>query len=101
MADGPEQQVKAFDAIGAFLSTVEALESDEIQEDEDEFFNDAPVGQILANRAEAIEVQPYKGPNYLLINVAIQDALGRVDVDGIDDPESSWDKFVNDIEAMK
>ncbi|WP_246836136.1 ABC transporter substrate-binding protein [Nesterenkonia sp. NBAIMH1] len=97
----PEQQVKAFDAIGAFPSTVEALESEEIQEDEDEFFNDAPVGQILANRAEAIEVQPYKGPNYLLINVAIQDALGRVDVDGIDDPESSWDKFVNDIEAMK
>jgi cellobiose transport system substrate-binding protein len=97
----PEQQIKAFEAIGAFPSTVEALESEEIQSASEEFFNDAPVGEILANRAEAIEVQPFKGPNYLVINVAIQDALNRVDVDGIDDPETSWDKFVNDVEAMK
>lgn len=97
----PEQQIKAFEAIGAFPSTVEALESEEIQTATDEFFNDAPVGETLANRAEAIEVQPLKGPNYLLINVAIQDALNRVDVDGIDDAESSWEKFVNDVEAMK
>lgn len=97
----PEQQIKAFEAIGAFPSTVEALESEEIQSATDEFFNSAPVGETLANRAEAIEVQPLKGPNYLLINVAIQDALNRVDVDGIDDAESSWEKFVNDVEAMK
>ena len=97
----PEQQIKAFGAIGVFPSTVEALESEEIQSATDEFFNDAPVGEILANRAEAIEVQPFKGPNYLLINVAIQDALNRVDVDGVDDPETSWDKFVNDVEAMR
>lgn len=97
----PEQQVKAFEAIGAFPSTQEALESDEIQSSSDEFFNDAPVGEILANRAEAIEVQPFKGPEYLVINVAIQDALNRVDVDGVDDAESSWAKFVNDVEAMK
>ncbi|MGO1192586.1 MAG: extracellular solute-binding protein [Nesterenkonia sp.] len=97
----PEQQVKAFEAIGAFPSTVEALESEEVSAATDEFFNDAPVGEIMANRADAIEVQPVKGPNYLLINVAIQDALNRVDVDGVDDPESSWQKFVNDVEAMK
>ncbi|WP_238385114.1 ABC transporter substrate-binding protein [Nesterenkonia muleiensis] len=97
----PEQQVKAFEAIGAFPSTVDALESEEIQSATDEFFNDAPVGEILANRAEDIEVQPLKGPNYLLINVAIQDALNRVDVDGIDDPDSSWEKFVDDVEAMR
>ncbi len=97
----PEQQIKAFEAIGAFPSTVEALESEEIQSATDEFFNDAPVGEILANRAEAIEVQPFKGPNYLLINVAIQDALNRVDVDGVDDPESSWEKFLDEVEALK
>ncbi|WP_150463224.1 ABC transporter substrate-binding protein [Nesterenkonia ebinurensis] len=97
----PEQQIKAFEAIGAFPSTVEALESEEIQSATDEFFNDAPVGEILANRAEAIEVQPFKGPNYLLINVAIQDALNRVDVDGVDDPETSWEKFLDDVEALK
>ncbi|GAA4834909.1 extracellular solute-binding protein [Garicola koreensis] len=97
----PEQQIKAFEAIGAFPSTVEALESEEVSAATDEFFNDAPVGDIMANRADAIEVQPVKGPNYLLINVAVQDALNRVDVDGVDDPESSWQKFVNDVEAMK
>lgn len=97
----PEQQVKAFEAIGAFPSTNEALASDEIQAAANEFFNDAPVGEILANRAEAIETQPYKGPNYLLINVAIQDALNRVDVDGVDDADSSWEKFLNDVQAMK
>ena len=80
---------------------MEALESEEIQSATDEFFNDAPVGEILANRAEAIEVQPFKGPNYLLINVAIQDALNRVDVDGVDDPESSWEKFLDEVEALK
>ncbi|WP_300344111.1 ABC transporter substrate-binding protein [Nesterenkonia sp.] len=97
----PEQQIKAFEAIGAFPSTVEALESEEVQSATDEFFNDAPVGEILANRAEAVEIQPLKGPNYLLINVAIQDALNRVDVDGVDDAESSWEKFVDDVEAMR
>lgn len=97
----PEQQVKAFEAIGAFPSTLEALESEEIQSSSDEFFNDAPVGEILANRADSIEVQPFKGPNYLVINVAIQDALNRVDVDGIDDAETSWGKFVSEVEAMK
>lgn len=97
----PEQQVKAFEAIGAFPSTVEALESEEIQSASEEFFNDAPVGEILANRAEAIEVQPFKGPNYLLLNVAVQDALNRVDVDGVDDPETSWDKFVNEADALR
>lgn len=97
----PEQQIKAFEAIGAFPSTVEALESEEIQSATNEFFNEAPVGEILAERADAIEVQPYKGPNYLLINVAIQDALNRVDVDGVDDPNSSWTKFVAEVEALK
>lgn len=97
----PEQQVKAFESIGAFPSTVEALEAPEVQDAEEEFFDGAPTGEILANRAEAIEVQPYKGPNYITINTAIQDALGRVDVDGVDDAESSWAKFVNDMEALQ
>lgn len=97
----PEQQLKAFEAVNAFPSTVDALESEELLSATNEFFNDAPTGEILAERAEAVETQPLKGTDYLTINVAIQDAINRVDVDGSDDPESSWEKFVNDMEALR
>ncbi|WP_255316473.1 ABC transporter substrate-binding protein [Nesterenkonia sp. Act20] len=97
----PEQQLKAFDVVGAFPSTTEALESEELRSSSEEFFNDAPTGEILAERADAVETQPLKGTEYLTINVAIQDAINRVDVDGIDDPEASWEKFVNDMEALR
>ena len=97
----PEQQLKAFEVVNAFPSTTEALESDELLSATNEFFNDAPTGEILAERADAVETQPLKGTEYLTINVAIQDAINRVDVDGIDDPESSWEKFVNDMEALR
>ena len=97
----PEQQLKAFEVVNAFPSTVDALESEELLSATNEFFNDAPTGEILAERAEAVETQPLKGTDYLTINVAIQDAINRVDVDGSDDPESSWEKFVNDMEALR
>ncbi|GAA1141151.1 extracellular solute-binding protein [Nesterenkonia lutea] len=97
----PEQQLKAFEVVGAFPSTTEALEADELLSSTNEFFNDAPTGEILAERADAVETQPLKGTEYLTINVAIQDAINRVDVDGIDDPDASWEKFVNDMEALR
>lgn len=96
----PEQQVKAFEAKGTFPSQVEALESEELLSSTNAFFNDAPTGEIFAERAKAITFQPYKGPDYFSINTALQDALTRVDVDGTDDAQSSWDKFVSDVEAL-
>ena len=41
--------------------------------------------QILADRAEAVTVAPYKGPNYFAIHTAVSDAITRVDVDETDD----------------
>jgi cellobiose transport system substrate-binding protein len=96
----PEQQIKAFEAKGTFPSQVEALESETLLNSTNPFFNDAPTGQIFAERAQAVTVRPYKGPKYFSINTAIQDAITRVDVDGTDDPESSWQKFVADVEAL-
>lgn len=96
----PEQQVAAFNAKGTFPSQVEALEADDLLAAENAFFNDAPTGEIFAERAEAVTMQPYKGPSYFPINSALQDALTRVDVDGTDDAKSSWDKFVADVEAL-
>ncbi|WP_432477721.1 extracellular solute-binding protein [Nocardioides sp. GXQ0305] len=95
----PEQQAKAFAAKGTFPSQVEALDAPEVSEATNAFFNDAPVGEILANRAEAVTVQPYKGPKYSDILQAFQAALLRVD-DGSQTPDQAWDQFVSDVEAL-
>ena len=95
----PEQQVKAFQAKNTFPSQPEAYDDEAITTATNEFFNDAPVGEILSNRAEAITVQPYKGPKYSDILQAFQAAVLRVD-DGSQDAAQSWDQFVTDVEAL-
>lgn len=95
----PEQQAKAFAAVGAFPSQVEAQDAPEVDEAVNEFFNDAPVGTIFADRAAAITVQPFKGPKYSDILTAFQAAIMRVD-DGSKDPDASWEQFLADVEAL-
>ena len=95
----PEQQVKAFDAKGTFPSQVEALSMPEITDAVNPFFNDAPIGEILANRAEAVTVQPHKGPKYSDILQAFQAAVLRVD-DGSQSADESWEQFQADVEAL-
>ncbi|MCQ1955433.1 ABC transporter substrate-binding protein [Arthrobacter sp. zg-Y826] len=97
----PEQQIKAFASKGNFPSQVEAYEMEELTGSTNEFFNDAPVGQIFADRAEAVSVTPFKGQNYFAINDSMQQALDRVDVLKSDDPDSSWQKFVTGVEALQ
>ncbi|GAA1177315.1 extracellular solute-binding protein [Ornithinimicrobium humiphilum] len=96
----PEQQIKAFEAKGTFPSQVEALSSETLLTSTNPFFNDAPTGQIFADRAEAVTMQPHKGPKYFEINSAMNDAITRVDVDGTDDADSSWAKFVEFVESL-
>lgn len=96
----PEQQIKAFEARGTFPSQVEALSSDALLGQTNAFFNDAPTGQILANRAEAVTVTPFKGPNYFAIQQLVSDAINRVDVDQIDTPDSSWAKAVTGFNEL-
>ena len=95
----PEQQIKAFAAKGTFPSQVDALSSPDITDAVNPFFNDAPVGQILATRAEAVTVQPHKGPKYSDILQAFQAAVLRVD-DGSQDPDEAWEQFQTDVEAL-
>jgi cellobiose transport system substrate-binding protein len=95
----PEQQIKAFEAKGTFPSQPAAYDDEAITTATNEFFNDAPVGQILAERAEAVTVQPYKGPKYSDILQAFQAAINRVD-DGSQDPDKSWQQFLTDVEAL-
>ena len=95
----PEQQAKAFAAKGTFPSQVDALAAPEIVDAVNPFFNDAEIGQILANRAEAVTVQPYKGPKYSDILTAFQAAVLRVD-EGAQEPDESWEQFQTDVAAL-
>lgn len=96
----PEQQLSAFEAAGTFPSQVEAYDSEALTGATNAYFNDAPVGEILINRSQAIEVAPFKSVKYFPINDAMQKALTRVDSDGTHTIESSWEQFVADVNAL-
>ena len=96
----PEQQIKAFVAKGTFPSQQAALTSKDLLSVAKPFFNNAPTGTILANRANAVTVAPFKGKNYFAINDAMQQALTRVDVDKTDTPASSWAKFLTAVKSL-
>jgi len=72
----------------------------ELQSATNEYFNNAPVGQILIDRSQAIGVAPFKSVKYFPINDALQRALTRVDVDGSQSIQESWDQFVSDVNSL-
>jgi len=96
----PEQQIKAFVAKGTFPSQKDALSSSELTSVTSAFFADAPTGEIFADRAEAVTVVPFKGPQFSAINDAMQQAIARVDIDKTDDADASWQKFVSAVESL-
>lgn len=95
----PEQQIKAFEAKGTFPSQNEALTDPVLLESTNAFFNDAPTGEILAERAEAIDFIPHKGPKYADINTAFQQAIQRVD-EGKESADEAWQSFLADVERL-
>jgi cellobiose transport system substrate-binding protein len=95
----PEQQIKAFEAKGTFPSQVAALEDPVLLKSTNAFFNDAPTGEILAERAKAIEFIPHKGPKFADINTAFQQAIQRVD-EGKESAAEAWDSFLADVERL-
>ncbi|WP_234986565.1 ABC transporter substrate-binding protein [Demequina sp. NBRC 110055] len=95
----PEQQAKAFANAGTYPSQPAAYEDPAVADATNAFFNDAPIGTLFADRAQAVPSAPFKGEFYFQVNTAITDALTRVD-GGTDDPTASWDKAVSEIEAL-
>jgi cellobiose transport system substrate-binding protein len=96
----PEQQLKAFATTGNFPSQVEAQASDELAGMTNEFFNNAPTGEIFTNRSAAISVIPFKGENYFAVRDALSQAINRVDVDKTDDAATSWATFQEAVSAI-
>ncbi|MGX5681129.1 ABC transporter substrate-binding protein [Schumannella luteola] len=95
----PEVQLQAFANAGTFPSQVEALASDELASATNEYFNNAPTGEILTDRANAITVATYKGPQYFQFHDALQNAVTRV-FDGLEDQETSWNTWVTEVSAF-
>ncbi len=95
----PEQQLKTFASHGMFPSVVEALESPELTAQTNEFFNNAPTGEIFAKQAEAITIQPFTGEYYGQIRDVVGQALDRVD-SGQSDAATSWQKALEDYKAL-
>lgn len=95
----PEIQARAFANVGAFPSQPEAYEMAEVTDATNEYFNDAPVGQINSNRADAVTVTPIKGPKYFQFHEALNQAVTRV-FDGLETPEEAWDSWVTEVSAF-
>ena len=95
----PATQLKAFANAGTFPSQNEALASAELAAATNEYFNNAPVGEILTERANAITVAPFKGPKYFQFHDALQNAVTRV-FDGLEDPETSWNNWVTEVSGF-
>ena len=102
LADGltsPETQVKAFESAGTFPSQTDALKAESLLGNTNEYFNNAPVGEILSERAQAVKVSPYKGKFYFQINDAMQKALTRVE-DGTQSATDSWKQWAAEVDAL-
>ena len=95
----PETQLKAFTNAGTFPSQVDALSSDELAGATNEYFNNAPTGEILTARAEAITVATYKGAQFFQFHDALQNAVTRV-FDGLEDKDTSWNTWVTEVSAF-
>ena len=95
----PEQQVEAFVNVGAFPSQVDAYDNPDLTGFTNAYFNDAPTGQIGADRAEAVTVLPYKSKDYFKYHDALQNAVNRV-FDGTEDATTSWNTWVAEVEAF-
>ncbi|MBX3100662.1 MAG: carbohydrate ABC transporter substrate-binding protein [Salinibacterium sp.] len=95
----PETQLKAFANAGTFPSQVKALASDELAAATNDYFNGAPTGAILTDRANAITVATFKGPKYFQFHDALQNAVTRV-FDGLEDEQTSWNNWVTEVSAF-
>ena len=96
----PEQQISDFKAGGGFPSRVEALASPELRDVKNAFFNDAPVGEIFADRAESIDTAVYKGPNFIAIDTAVFDAITRVET-GQQSVDDAWAQFSDEVSKLE
>ena len=95
----PEQQVKQFEAAGTFPSTIEAAEQLAADATPNEFFNNAPTGAILAERAKGVVAQ-FKGPDDSLIQENVFGAALQQLDQGTMDGAAAWDEAIKLLDEL-
>ena len=93
-------QAAAFEAAGTFPSNIEA-QSDPVvtgQNDLTAFFNDAPIGEILGNRAEGVEAQ-FKGADDSVIQEQVF-GPATIALDKGTDGQSAWDSALETLKNL-
>lgn len=95
----PDTQIKAFQNAGTFPSQPEAYEAPELTDYTNEYFGDAPVGEIGSERAEAVKVEPYKGPKYFQFRDALTSAVTRV-FNGQETADEAWDSWAAEVASF-
>jgi cellobiose transport system substrate-binding protein len=95
----PEGQIEGFKALGGLPSSPQALSDPAVLEATNEYFNDAPTGQVFGAGAE--DLQPvYLGPlNNAIREDAYEDALQTVE-QGLRDAAEAWDTARSDAERI-
>ncbi|MEO3783044.1 extracellular solute-binding protein [Actinocorallia sp. B10E7] len=91
---GAESQITAFKAVNALPTSQKALADPQVKDAKNEYFNDAPVGQIFA--ATAASLQPVQlGVKNVDVRTVFEDvlvALGQ----GKLSPDEAWKKAIED-----
>ncbi|MBW3079139.1 ABC transporter substrate-binding protein [Bifidobacterium simiiventris] len=95
-----DQQVDMFTKADHYPSSVSARKDPAVYDKTDEWFNNAPIGKIYDNQANAYKINPYKGDQYFDIQSKMIDALNRVDATKEQTPSESWKQWVNDVKAL-
>ncbi len=75
----PEQQLRIFQATGSLPSQPALYDDDSVKSYVIPFFNDAPVGNILAKAVTELPTQDSYSPNNGTIEATLQDVLGEVE----------------------
>jgi cellobiose transport system substrate-binding protein len=95
----PEQQLKVFKKTGNFPSTPELYNTPDIQNFSKAYFNNAPIGKIYADAAQALHPQ-YLGPKDGDLMTAVGQGLGRVE-DKKQTGQQAWVQALKDVEKLK
>lgn len=95
----PDGQIAAFEALGNLPSSPQALGDTAVLEATNEYFSDAPTGEIFG--AGAADFQPvYLGPQNNAIRTEYENALRSVE-QGERTPEQAWEDARTNAEAVE
>ncbi|MBP2336936.1 cellobiose transport system substrate-binding protein [Saccharothrix coeruleofusca] len=94
----PEQQAKVFASAGLLPSAPKLYSEQSVASKTDPFFNNAPVGKVFTDAAQALKPQ-YQGPKAGDVQTELGNAMLRVE-QGKQGPEESWTQFVGDAEKL-